>query len=568
MLLERLYLSRFVHRYRSALIMIVGASALFNVLVFTGSIYMMLVYDSVLPSRSIPSLLGLFAILALAYVFQFVFDTIRSEALLALANDVQADLAPAVKHAAVAAPRQAGASEGDGLQVLRDVDQIHAFLSSSGLTALLDLPWVIVFLIILFALHWWLGLTALAGVIVLTAIAVWTARASATGTQDLVRLGNHRSAGRLTELRFAETAQAMGMEERLRARTSAWEDQYLAAQTALGRVAAHLGGAGRGFRLFLQSLLLTVGALLVMDDKASGGIILASSVLAGRALAPVDMTIANWRGMAGAHAAWNRIVEMITRFPPPQPRSIALPAPAGEIALSDVWIAPPGSQRAVVAGVSLALQPGQALALIGPSAAGKTSLAKALLGIWPVSRGEIRIDGATLDQWDAETLGRHFGYVPQNVELIDGTLAENIARFDPAATSDRVIAAARAAGLHETILALPAGYDTRLSAGGNELSAGQRQRVGLARALFGDPHLVVLDEANSNLDAAGDAALEAAILGVRKRGGVVVLITHRPATLGPVTHIAVLNAGRLTDFGTREAVLERTTTQSSEPAPA
>ena len=565
--MEKLYLSRFVQRYRGALITIAGASVLFNLLVFAGSLYMMLVYDTVLPSRSIPSLLGLFGLLALAYVFQFVFDTVRSEALLALANNVHADLAPAANHAAVTAPRQAGASEGDGLQVLRDVDQVHAYLSSSGPTALFDLPWVIVFLVILFALHWWLGLAALAGVIVLAGIAVWTARASEAGTQDLARLGNLRSAARLAQLRFAETAQAMGMEERLRARTSAWESGYLAAQTALGRVAAQLGGAGRGFRLFLQSLLLTVGALLVMDDKASGGIILASSVLAGRALAPVDQAIANWRGMAGARAAWGRIVAAIVQFPPPEPHAVLLPEPSGAILLRDVWIAPPGSNRAVVAGVSLSLQPGQALALIGPSAAGKTSLAKALLGVWPVSRGEIRLDGATHDQWNPTELGRHLGYVPQNVELIEGTLAENIARFDPTAGSEQVIAAAKAAGLHEMILAMPEGYDTRLSGGGNELSAGQRQRLGLARALYGDPHLLVLDEANSNLDAAGDAALEAAILGVRDRGGVVVLITHRPATLGPVTHVAVLNGGRLTDFGERDAVLHRTA-PSSEVAPA
>lgn len=347
------------------------------------------------------------------------------------------------------------------------------------------------------------------------------------------------------------------MQSRLLGRSAECDRDYIEAQSFLSRTVARLGGAGRVFRLFLQSLILTVGALLVLDGKASGGIIIGASILAGRAFAPVDQAIANWRGLSAAREGWGRIVRAIAVHQIPPPRQVALAAPHGEVVLRDVWVAPPGAKSFVISGVSLTLKPGQALAIIGPSAAGKTTLAKALLGIWQAARGEVRIDGATHDQWEPEAIGAAMGYVPQTVELIEGTIGQNIARFDPAATSEAVIAAARAAGMHEIILAMGDGYETRVSTGGPELSAGQRQRIGLARALYGDPFLVVLDEPNSNLDAEGDTALAQAILGVRERGGIVVMITHRPATLGPVSHVAVLSAGRLVDFGERDGVLER-----------
>lgn len=369
-----------------------------------------------------------------------------------------------------------------------------------------------------------------------------------------------RSASAQAEIRNAETAVAMGMQERLLTRTRGWEADFLESQSRLSRLVSRFGGAGRTFRVFLQSLILTVGALLVIDDKASGGVILASSVLSGRALAPVDSAIANWRGLVAASTGWERIVQLINAFQKAPPRSIELGAPSAELSIRDLWVAPPGVQRMTVQGAALSLTPGQALAIIGPSAAGKTSLMKAMLGIWRPQRGEVRLDGATLDQWAAESLGRHIGYVPQTVELVDGTIGENIARFDPDATSDGVIAAARAAGMHETILAMPDGYDTRLTGGGLELSAGQRQRVGLARALYGEPFLVALDEANSNLDSAGDAALAKAVEDVRKRGGIVVMITHRPATLGPISHVAVMAGGRIIDLGERDEVMKRLST--------
>ena len=555
--MTREYMRLITARYRSPLILVIAASLLLNVLVFAGSIYMMLVYDSVLPSRSIPTLVGLFALVLVIYLFQAIFEGIRSEALLTVANGVHDDLFSAVHHATVVRPLQAGPDKGDGLQPVRDLDAIHSFLAGPGPVALIDLPWVLMFLLVLGALHWWLGLTALAGVIVLAGITLWSNRATAVATRKLQSVVGQRSAAAQAEIRNAEVALAMGMQDRLIARTAKWESDYLADQSRLSRLVSRFGGAGRTFRLFLQSLILTVGALLVIDDKASGGVILASSVLSGRALAPVDQAIANWRGLVAASTGWGRILQIMAMHRKPPARSVMLAAPAGDLVIRDLWMSPPGSQRPTLQGIGLALRPGQALAIIGPSAAGKTTLMKAMLGIWRPGRGEVRLDGATLDQWDAEQLGKHFGYVPQTVELIEGSIGENISRFDPDALSENIIAATRAAGMHEAILAMSNGYETQVSAGGVELSAGQRQRLGLARALYGDPFLVALDEPNSNLDAAGDAALVSAIEAVRARGGIVVMITHRPATLGPITHVAVMANGRISDFGERDEVMQR-----------
>lgn len=561
------YLKLILARYRPSLRLAFVASLFMNFLVFAGTIYMMLVYDSVLPSRSIPTLVGLFVLVVLIYLFQMLFEAIRSEAMLTFANGVHDDLFASVHHATTARPLQAGPDKGDGLQPIRDLDAIHTFLASPGPIALLDLPWVVVFLIVLAALHWWLGLTALVGVVVLAGITMMSNARTTLATRELQTVIGQRAAAAQAEIRNAEAARAMGMQDRLVNRTASWEGMFLDTQTRLSRLVARFGGIGRAFRLFLQSLILTVGALLVIDDKASGGVILASSVLSGRALAPVDQAIANWRGFVAARTGWERIIQSITHFRKAPPRSIVLGAPTGELTMRDVWVAPPGSQRMTVQGVTMTLKPGQALAVIGPSAAGKTSLMRVMLGIWRANRGEVRMDGATLDQWDPEDLGRYIGYVPQTVELVEGTIGENISRFDPEATSEGVVAAARAAGMHEIILGLPDGYQTLLSAGGVELSAGQRQRIGLARALYGEPFLVALDEANSNLDAAGDLALANAITEVRQRQGIVVMITHRPATLGPITHVAVMAGGRVVDFGEKDEVMKRLAEKNAPEKP-
>ena len=541
------------------------SSVIVNLLVFAGSAYMLLIYDSVLPSRSEPTLFGLFAMLALVYLVQAGLEAIRSEALLSIANGVHDDLVEPVHYAAVTKTLLTQ-REHEGLQLSRDLDQVHAYLAGAGPIAIIDLPWVVIFLIVLGALHWSLGLTALIGTLILAGLAWWTSRRTAEGTGQLTELTGRRTAAAQAELRFAEPARALGMQDRLLARSKAWNEKFIATQSYLSRTISRLGSAGRLFRLFLQSTMLTVGAVLVIDGNASGGVILAASVLSGRALAPVDQAIASSRGLAAARSGWKRIVEALAAHGRPAPRSVALERPSGEIAVSDIWVVPPGAQAPVLTGISFTLKPGQALAIIGPSAAGKSTLAKALLGVWPLARGEIRIDGATHDQWDPEVLGASLGYVPQSLELLEGSIGENIARFDPNATSEAIITAATSAGMHETILGLAKGYDTPVSPGGGELSAGQRQRIALARALYGDPFLIVLDEPNSNLDAAGDSALAKAILGMRKRGAIVVMVTHRPATLGPMSHVAVMGGGKLVDFGERDPVLQRVSDKASRAA--
>ena len=549
--------ARFLRRYRGNLAVILTASSIVNLLVFAGSLYMMLVYDSVLPSRSVPTLWGLFAMLVLIYGIQAGLEVVRSDALQVIADGVHADLFDAV-HRSATARTLLSQREAEGLQLNRDLDQVHAFLGGSGPLAIIDLPWVIVFLIVLAALHWALGLTALLGTFVMGGLAWWTNRRSQNLNRELVEQNSRRISASETELRFAEASLAMGMQERLLARSRRWDESTRHLQGSLNLTIARLGGTARLFRLFLQSGMLTVGALLVVNGRASGGIILAASILSGRALSPVDQAIANARNLAAARAGWHRIVQAIRAHPRPAGKSVALLPRRSSVTVKDLWVVPPGSQTAALVGIGFSLEPGQALAIIGPSAAGKSTLARALLGIWPPARGEIRLDGATHTQWERQQLGASLGYLPQSIELLEGTVGENIARFDPNASSNAVLAAAAAAGLHEMILGLPEGYETAINPGGGELSAGQRQRIALARALYGDPFLVVLDEPNSNLDAAGDAALSEAILRVRRRGGIVVMVTHRPATLGPVSHIAVLSAGRLIDYGERDEVLKRT----------
>ena len=543
-------------RYRRYGLVVIGASVLLNVIAFAGSLYMMLVYDSVLPSSNLGTLAGLFGILLMLYVFQGLFEGIRSDAVLAIANGIHDDLYEPV-HFATSRGALGGSARGnDGMQLVRDLDQIHAFLTGPGPIAFIDLPWVILFMIVLATLHWALGLTALVGTVVLLGLAWHMARRTAQGSADLSAIVSGRAAATLQEIRFAETAQAMGMRSRLTTRSTAFESRYIAAQAYLSRTTLRLGSVGRIFRMVLQSAMLTVGALLVIRGSASGGVILASSILSGRALAPVDIAIANWRAFVGARAGWTRILQAVQRSHRPAARHVNLGAPGGAIAVRDLWLVPPGGTAAVVSGVTFGLAPGEVLAVVGPSAAGKTSLAKALAGIWPAARGEIRVGGATYDQWDPDVFGRSIGYLPQAVDLLEGTVGENICRFDPHARSEDIIGAAQAAGLHELILHLSNGYDTMIGPVSGELSSGQRQRIGLARALFGNPFLLVLDEPNSNLDADGDIALSAAMDGIKARGGIAVMITHRPSTLGPATHVAVMNQGRLTRFGPRDEVLK------------
>ncbi|WP_413629148.1 type I secretion system permease/ATPase [Methylobacterium sp. W2] len=539
-------------------------SGLVNILYLTGSFFMLEVYDRVIPSRSVPTLVGLVILALVLYGFQGVLETIRSRILARVGASLDEALSARVFDIVVRAPLK-GATPGDGLLPLRDLDQLRAFLGGTGPSAFFDLPWMPIYVFICFLFHPLIGIAALVGAAVLAVLALTTDRSTRAPTQTATAHGMRRNGLAEAGRRNAEVLAAMGMQGRFADRWGGANRDYMQSQMTVSDVAGGFGAGSKVFRMALQSGVLALGAWLVINNLASAGVIIASSILVARALAPAELAIANWKGFVQARQSWARLSELFARLPAvEQPH--ALPAPSQSLVAENVTLAPPGTQRIVVQDVSLSLQRGQGLGIIGPSASGKSSLVRAIVGVWPPVRGKVRIDGAAIDQWSSADLGPHIGFLPQEVELFAGTIAENIARFDPNAQSGAVIAAAKAAGIHEMILRLAEGYDTRIGEGGAGLSAGQRQRVGLARALYGDPFLVVLDEPNSNLDGEGENALTQAIVGVRQRGGICIVVAHRPSALAAVDMILMMADGRAQAFGPKDEVLKRVL--RSTPAPA
>jgi ATP-binding cassette subfamily C protein len=398
--------------------------------------------------------------------------------------------------------------------------------------------------------------TALLGATVLIAVTTLTETRTRGPAKASSRLAISRSALAVEGRRNAEVLQAMGMRGQAVLR---WQDingKYLAAHERASDVASGLGGLSKVFRSILQSLVLAVGAVLVINQESTAGIIIAGSILTSRALAPVEAAIANWKGFIGARQSGSRLDQLLQLLPAEEER-LALPPPTKALVVDQLHVAAPNSERQILSDVSFELRSGEAVGIIGPSGAGKSTLARALVGVWPRLRGRVKLDNAALEHWSSDALGQHIGYLPQDVELFEGSIAVNIARFDLKATADKVLHAARAAGAHDLILSFPEAYSTKIGPGGIALSAGQRQRIGLARALYGNPFLVVLDEPTSNLDSDGEDALTGAILSVRRRGGIVVVISHRPKTLEGVDHVLVLGDGRVQSFGPKEEVLNK-----------
>ncbi|MCC2098338.1 MAG: type I secretion system permease/ATPase [Hyphomicrobiales bacterium] len=537
---------------RSAFFGIGIFSGMSNVLMLTGAFYMLQVYDRVLPSRSVPTLVALSVLAAGLFIAQGVLDLIRSRILLRIGAYVDEKLSGRVFDTVVRLPLKTQ-NKGDGLQPLRDLDTIRNFLSGQGPAALFDLPWMPIYLAIIFSFHPMLGVTALVGAIILICLTLLTELMTRKPVAAASSNGQQRNGIAEASRRNAEVITAMGMAGRIRNRWAGANSQYMDSNRQLGDVTGGFGAMSRTLRMMLQSAVLGIGAYFVIHGQASAGIIIAGSILVSRALAPVDLAIANWRGFVGARQSRQRLVKLLNALPP-QVMPMALPAPASTLAVESVSAVPPGHSKVVVQDVGFELKAGAGMGVIGPSGSGKSCLARLLVGVWQPVRGKVRLDGASLDQWSPETIGPHIGYLPQDVELFAGTIADNIARFDPEATPDGIIAAAKAAGVHEMIIAMPGGYETELGEAGVALSAGQRQRVGLARALYGDPFLVVLDEPNSNLDADGEKALTQAILGIRKRNGIAVVVAHRPSALAGVDMLLAMNQGRLVAFGPRDEV--------------
>jgi ATP-binding cassette subfamily C protein len=555
-----------LHACRSAFIGVGVMSCMINLLYLTGSIFMLEIYDRVLPSRSIPTLVGLVILAGGLYIAQGALDLIRGRILVRIGTSLDEALNARVFETVVRLPLMVG-GRNEGLQPLRDLDNVRSFLSSMGPGAFFDLPWLPFYLAICFAFHVMIGLTALVGAIILVTLTVATEFMSREPAREAMGLAARRNDLAATSRRNAEVLVAMGMSGRLTKRWSAANEKYLAGNQHASDVAGGLGAIAKVMRMTLQSAVLAVGAYLVIHQEATAGIIIAGSILSARALAPVDLAIAHWKSFVAARQSWHRLNRLLESLPA-QSAPTQLQDPSKRLSVEGVSIVPPGGdQRVIVQDVTFALEAGNGLGVIGPSGSGKSSLVRALVGVWQPVRGKVRLDGAALDQWSSDALGRHLGYLPQDVELFAGSVAQNICRFDSEAGSAAIIAAAKEAGVHEMIIKMRDGYDTQIGEQGTALSAGQAQRVALARALYGDPFLIVLDEPNSNLDTEGDEALTRAVRSARERGAIVVVVAHRPIGIEGVDQLLVLRDGRMQAFGPKEQVLGQVLQRVAPPSP-
>lgn len=537
-------------------------SAVVNILALTGSFYMLQVYDRVLASRSVPTLLALSALAIGLYVFQGALEIIRGQIFVRLASRADRALSAKAHDAAMRLPLYGG-SRAESLQPLRDVDTVRSFLSGAGPTAIFDIPWLPLYMGFVFMLHPVLGLVTAAGALVMFALTLVSEKMVRTPSSGATQAASERYSIAQASERNAEVLRAMGFGGNILRRFKDVNERHIGAQEQLADVGGGLSVVSKVFRMLLQSALLGLGAYFTINGQMSAGAIIAVSIASSRALAPIETAISNWKGFVAARQCSERLNKVFSNLPKEQD-PIDLPKPSKALTIEGAAVQIPGSQRYVLNSISLEVAAGQGLAIIGPSAAGKSSLARAMVGIWPVARGSVRLDGASLDRWSNAKLGRHIGYMPQEVDLFEGTISENISRFDDNPDGAAILEAARAADVHEMILRLPNGYETRIGDRGTTLSAGQRQRIGLARALYGKPFLVVLDEPNSNLDADGDTALLRAIMGVKERGGIAIVVAHRPTVLQAVDLVAVIGNGQLTAFGPRDEIIKKATRPAAQ----
>ncbi|MFO1151127.1 MAG: type I secretion system permease/ATPase [Alsobacter sp.] len=549
------YPKAFIRKSKSLFLVLVLFSAFVNVLYLTGSLFMLEIYDRVIPGRSIPTLIGLCAIALFLYLCQGVLDAIRARVLTRMGSSIDADLGPSVFALLAELPLRRPVAS-DGVQPLRDLENVRNFVAGAGPQAFFDLPWIPFYIAICWAFHPLIGIAALCGAGFLLGVAILSEVTSRGPAAAAAKAGASRYSLAETVRRNAEVVRAMGMTDRLMRLFEARSETLRMANQRAGDITIDLGGVSKVARMMLQSGVLAIGAWLVIQQEATAGIIIAASILSARALAPVELAIANWRALVSARQSWARLKRLFGELPPAD-LQLPLPRPRVDLNVQSLTGTPPASPRRVVQDVSFALKAGQGLGIIGPSGSGKSSLVRLIAGVWTGAAGKVRIDGAALEQWGPRQLGRHIGYLPQDVELFGGTVAENICRFDPDAEPDDIIAAAQAAGLHQLILSLPEGYSTIIGENGAALSAGQRQRVALARALYGEPFVVILDEPNSNLDHDGEEALTEAILGVRARGGIVIVVAHRPSALKAVDFVLAMSEGRVAAFGPKDEILNQ-----------
>ena len=531
---------------------VAGLSFFINLLFLVPAVFMLQVFDRVLSSNSLDTLLVLLVGTGVALLLLLVLDYIRNRLQHVVGNIVDERLSPPVVNAIVA--KAARIPHSAGIEGVRDISALRTLFSANGLIAVLDAPWVVVYIAVMWLFHPVLGLGAVAAAALMLSLAWLNDRMSRRTLEALQKDSRRASQYVESSLRNAEVLQALGMTEKLLQRWRGLTDGISSAQNSASRSSVAFSAGTRTARQTVQILMLSLGAYLVLSQQASVGIMIATTVLLGRAVQPVEQLVASWRQLTEGRAAYLRLLELSKDFEREEPR-LTMPRPEGRMVAQAVSYRPRGSDTMILSNIALNLEPGEALAIIGPSAAGKSTLARLLIGIWAPSMGTVRLDGADIAQWPRENLGPWIGYVPQDVELFDGSVADNIGRLGPI-DSEAVIAAARRANAHEMILTLPQGYDTQVGEQGMRLSPGQRQRVALARALYGDPRLVVLDEPNSNLDGAGEIALAKALSGLRNGGVTSIVITHRPSLIAHVDKILVLGSGRVQQYGPASQVMK------------
>ncbi|WP_085597804.1 MULTISPECIES: type I secretion system permease/ATPase [unclassified Pseudomonas] len=538
--------------YKGILISVGCFTALINLLMLVPSIYMLQVYDRVLSSQNETTLAMLSLMVVGFFVFIGLLEVLRSFIVIRIGSQLERRFNLRVYQAAF--ERNLARGEGYAGQSLGDLTQIRQFLTGPALFAFFDAPWFPIYLLVIFAFNVWLGVMATAGAALLIALAFLNEAMTKKPLSEASGYSQQSTQLATSHLHNAETIQAMGMLGSLRKRWFGVHSRFLGLQNQASDTGAVISSLSKTLRLCLQSLVLGLGAWLVIKGDMTAGMMIAGSILMGRALSPIDQLIAVWKQWSAAKLAYNRLDSLLREFPPGD-SAMSLPAPKGQVSFEQVSAGPPGRRMAPLQQVNFSINAGEVLGVLGASGSGKSTLARVLVGVWPTLAGTVRLDGADIHRWNRDELGPYIGYLPQDIELFTGSVAENIARFRQA-DPEQVVQAAQMAGVHELILRLPQGYDTILGDDGSGLSGGQKQRVALARALYGSPSLVVLDEPNSNLDTVGESALAAAIAQLKARGTSVVLVTHRSSVLALADKLLVLNEGRLQAFGPSQEVLK------------
>lgn len=528
-------------------------SLIINLLMLTPSIYMMQIYDRILTSRNMTTLIMLSLVVILAYLAMGALEWARTR--IAIPVSIAFDHALGKRLLEISHRLSVELNGGSNRQLMADLTNVRQFVTGQAIFSIVDVPWVPIYFLVIMLLHPVLGLVALIGGGLLIFLTWLTEAVTRLPLEKANERANEATRFATLNLRNSEVIEAMGMLDPMIQRWQERQDGHLIEQARASERAGAIGALTRFLRASQQSLILGVGAYLYLQGEITPGAMIASSILAGRMLSPIEQLIGSWKLWGGARDAWQRI-DKVLAMPPKQYSGVSLPAPTGEISIEGLIGGAPGVEAPFLRGVSLKIPAGVSIAIIGASASGKSTLLRMIAGVWLPRAGIVRIDGADMKQWRRGDLGPHIGYLPQDVELLEGSVAENIARHGPI-DDQKVIRAAQAAGVHEIILQLPKGYDTQVGIGGSYLSGGQRQRIALARALYGSPALLIMDEPNANLDEAGELALDKALIDAKQNKQTVIIVSHRPGVIRRCDAIAIMQAGQIIQFGPREKVLEQ-----------